>query len=62
MERTPPADLLPEELPVAVWRRELDVVLGGGSGFFLPSADKGKRTDGRNLIDEMKAEKASAMV
>ncbi len=33
----------------------LDVVLGGGSGFFLPSADKGKRTDGRNLIDEMKA-------
>ena len=33
----------------------LDVVLGGGSSFFLPSADKGKRTDGRNLIDEMKA-------
>ena len=31
------------------------VVLGGGSSFFLPSADKGKRTDGRNLIDEMKA-------
>ena len=31
------------------------MVLGGGSGFFLPSADKGKRTDGRNLIDEMKA-------
>jgi alkaline phosphatase len=30
------------------------VVLGGGSSF-LPSADKGKRTDGRNLIDEMKA-------
>lgn len=31
------------------------MVLGGGSGFFLPSTDKGKRTDGRNLIDEMKA-------
>ncbi|MDX7855433.1 alkaline phosphatase [Aeromonas caviae] len=36
-------------------REGLDVVLGGGSGFFLPSADKGKRIDGRNLIDEMKA-------
>jgi alkaline phosphatase len=33
----------------------LDVLMGGGSQFFLPSADKGKRTDGRNLINEMKA-------
>jgi len=33
----------------------LDVVLGGGSGFFLPKADKGKREDGRNLISEMQA-------
>ncbi|WP_412840015.1 alkaline phosphatase [Aeromonas dhakensis] len=33
----------------------VDVVLGGGSSFFLPKADKGKREDGRNLIDEMKA-------
>ena len=31
------------------------MVLGGGSSFFLPKADKGKREDGRNLIDEMKA-------
>ena len=33
----------------------LDVVLGGGSSFFLPTADKGKREDGRNLISEMQA-------
>ncbi|WP_421247529.1 alkaline phosphatase [Aeromonas jandaei] len=33
----------------------IDVVLGGGSSFFLPRADKGKREDGRNLISEMKA-------
>ncbi|MHC9246371.1 alkaline phosphatase [Aeromonas jandaei] len=33
----------------------VDVVLGGGSSFFLPKADKGKREDGRNLINEMKA-------
>ncbi|QXC40171.1 alkaline phosphatase [Aeromonas jandaei] len=33
----------------------IDVVLGGGSSFFLPKADKGKREDGRNLISEMKA-------
>ncbi|TNI90123.1 alkaline phosphatase [Aeromonas allosaccharophila] len=33
----------------------LDVVLGGGSSFFLPKADKGKREDGRNLISEMQA-------
>lgn len=33
----------------------VDVVLGGGSSFFLPKADKGKREDGRNLISEMKA-------
>jgi alkaline phosphatase len=31
------------------------VVLGGGSSFFLPLADKGKREDGRNLISEMQA-------
>ncbi|MCS3459266.1 alkaline phosphatase [Aeromonas sp. BIGb0445] len=34
----------------------IDVVLGGGSSFFLPQADKGKRTDGRNLIEEMKTQ------
>ncbi|MBW3805008.1 sulfatase-like hydrolase/transferase [Aeromonas jandaei] len=33
----------------------VDVVLGGGSSFFRPLADKGKREDGRNLINEMKA-------
>ncbi|MBL0625754.1 alkaline phosphatase [Aeromonas jandaei] len=33
----------------------VDVVLGGGSSFFRPLADKGKREDGRNLISEMKA-------
>ena len=26
-----------------------------GSSFFLPTADKGKREDGRNLISEMQA-------
>ena len=36
-------------------KQGVDVVLGGGSSFFLPKADKGKREDGRNLIDEMKA-------
>ncbi|MFM4823964.1 alkaline phosphatase [Aeromonas bivalvium] len=34
----------------------IDVVLGGGSSFFLPTADKGKREDGRNLIEEMKGQ------
>ncbi|TAM12464.1 MAG: alkaline phosphatase [Nevskiaceae bacterium] len=34
----------------------VDVVLGGGSRHFVPSTTKGsKRTDTRNLIDEMKA-------
>ncbi|MET0265062.1 MAG: alkaline phosphatase [Duganella sp.] len=33
----------------------LDVMLGGGSQFFIPFKDGGKRSDGRNLINEMKA-------
>lgn len=33
----------------------LDVLLGGGKQFFLPAAEGGKRSDGRNLIAEMKA-------
>jgi alkaline phosphatase len=33
----------------------IDVVLGGGSQFFIPFKDGGKRADGRNLINEMKA-------
>lgn len=32
----------------------LDVLMGGGRQFFLPAAAKGKRTDGRDLIAEMK--------
>jgi alkaline phosphatase len=32
----------------------LDVVLGGGSQFFTPFASGGKRSDGRDLIAEMK--------
>ncbi|PJG59519.1 alkaline phosphatase [Aeromonas cavernicola] len=36
-------------------KKGVDVVLGGGSRHFLPLADKGKREDGRNLINEMKA-------
>jgi alkaline phosphatase len=32
----------------------LDVLMGGGSKFFLPSTAKGARTDGRDLISEMK--------
>ena len=34
----------------------LDVVLGGGTQFFTPFKDGGKRADGRNLIAEMKAQ------
>ncbi|GHD57908.1 alkaline phosphatase [Jeongeupia chitinilytica] len=33
----------------------LDVLMGGGNKFFLPTASGGKRTDGRDLIAEMKA-------
>jgi alkaline phosphatase len=32
----------------------VDIVLGGGSQFFLPATAKGKRADGRDLIAEMK--------
>jgi alkaline phosphatase len=34
----------------------LDVALGGGAEFFLPENLGGKRTDGRNLMAEMKAQ------
>jgi alkaline phosphatase len=34
-----------------LWTRP-DVVIGGGTRLFLPEADGGSRTDGRNLIDE----------
>ncbi|MFC7422106.1 alkaline phosphatase [Iodobacter arcticus] len=33
----------------------LDVLMGGGSKHFLPSSAKGARTDGRDLIAELKA-------
>lgn len=33
----------------------VDIVLGGGRQFFLPTTAGGKRTDGRDLISEMKA-------
>jgi alkaline phosphatase len=33
----------------------LDVLMGGGLNFFTPTASGGKRTDGRNLVAEMKA-------
>ena len=33
----------------------VDVLMGGGSKFFTPTAAGGVRVDGRNLIDEMKA-------
>jgi alkaline phosphatase len=33
----------------------LDVLLGGGKQFFLPMAQGGKRSDGRDLIAELKA-------
>jgi alkaline phosphatase len=33
----------------------LDVLLGGGSQFFKPIKDGGKRSDGRDLVAEMKA-------
>lgn len=34
---------------------EVDVLLGGGWGWFLPTENGGRRTDGSNLIDSMKA-------
>jgi len=34
----------------------LDVLLGGGWRHFIPTASGGKRTDGANLIDDMKAQ------
>ena len=37
----------------------LDVLLGGGSQFFTPFKDGGKRSDGRNLITEAKAKNAT---
>jgi alkaline phosphatase len=33
----------------------LDVLLGGGKQFFVPTKDGGKRSDGRDLVAEMKA-------
>lgn len=33
----------------------LDLVFGGGAQFFAPSAQGGKRADGRNLVEELKA-------
>ncbi|MEL0028452.1 MAG: alkaline phosphatase [Perlucidibaca sp.] len=33
----------------------VDVVLGGGSSFFTPTTAGGKRSDARNLIDELQA-------
>lgn len=33
----------------------IDVILGGGSQNFLPTTQKGKRTDGRNLIAELQS-------
>jgi alkaline phosphatase len=35
-------------------RARIDVILGGGSADFLPVADKGRRSDGRDLIAEWK--------
>jgi alkaline phosphatase len=34
---------------------DVDLVLGGGQGYFLPTAEGGSRTDGRNLLEEAKA-------
>lgn len=35
----------------------LDVVFGGGTSYFTPKADGGKRNDGRNLLTEFKTKK-----
>ena len=32
---------------------DVDVILGGGWGWFLPKQDGGRRTDGRNLLGQM---------
>ncbi|MFT3719813.1 MAG: alkaline phosphatase [Pseudorhodoferax sp.] len=35
----------------------VDVIFGGGTSYFTPAADGGKRNDGRNLISELKTAK-----
>ena len=37
----------------------VDVIFGGGSSYFTPKADGGKRNDARNLMTELKAQKYS---
>jgi alkaline phosphatase len=46
-----------DEASVAVQELALgvDVLMGGRKQFFLPEASAGKRTDGRNLLDEARA-------
>ncbi len=46
------AEIRREEAAIAenYIKNKIDVLLGGGLSFFLP--DKGKRTDGRNLLEE----------
>jgi len=34
--------------------RDIDVVFGGGRKFFVPETEGGDRTDGRNLLDEVR--------
>ena len=41
--------------------RDIDVVFGGGRKFFVPEAEGGERTDGRNLLAEVR-ERGTAVV
>ena len=40
----------------------VDIILGGGTRHFLPKPDGGKRTDGRNLMQEWQAQKGQFVV
>ncbi|QNP49841.1 alkaline phosphatase [Diaphorobacter aerolatus] len=37
----------------------VDVIFGGGTSYFTPKAEGGKRNDGRNLLSELKTQKYS---
>ncbi|MDI3280079.1 MAG: alkaline phosphatase [Bacillota bacterium] len=44
-----------QEIAVDMLNHNVDVLLGGGKGYFVPAAQKGKRTDGRDLIAEARS-------
>ncbi len=41
-----------EKIAEQLVKSDVKILLGGRKGFFLPEAEKGRRKDGRNLLDE----------